>query len=84
MSHQDTRPHGEADDRPLLAQAEHGEVENGRPDDGQPDDDWDDWAAAPGSLQDDLWDAFELDDETADPQPEYGDFWGEPADDEPV
>ncbi len=26
-----------------------------------------------------LLDAFELDDETANPQPEYGDFWAEMA-----
>jgi len=78
MSHQDIRRDGEADDRPLLAQTEHSEGESGRP-----DDDWDEWAApTPGPLQDDVWDAFELDDETADPQPEYGDFWGEPDDDE--
>ncbi len=31
---------------------------------------------------DEAWDVFELDDEAAaDPQPEYGDFWGEPDDD---
>ena len=29
-------------------------------------------------LWDDLWDAFERDDEMAEPQPEYGDFWGKP------
>jgi hypothetical protein len=27
---------------------------------------------------DDAWDAFLLDDETAEPEPEPGDFWGEP------
>ena len=26
---------------------------------------------------DDPWDAFVLDDETAEPEPEPGDFWGE-------
>jgi hypothetical protein len=30
-----------------------------------------------GDPADALWDAFELDDETAEPQPEPGDFWGE-------
>ncbi len=29
----------------------------------------------------DLWDVFELDDETIEPEPEYGDFWGEIDDD---
>jgi hypothetical protein len=33
--------------------------------------------AMPGLIA--LLDAFELDDETADPQPEYGDFWAETA-----
>jgi len=78
MSQHDTPPDGEADDRPLFVQAEHGETESNEPDD------WDDPAAMPGSLPDELWEAFELDEETADPQPEYGDFWGVPDDDEPV
>ncbi len=30
----------------------------------------------PCLLSDDLWDVFELDDETAEPDPEPGDFWG--------
>ena len=30
---------------------------------------------------DDLWDAFELDDDGVEPEPEYGDFWGELDDD---
>ena len=31
---------------------------------------------------DDAWDVFELDDDVvAEPQPEYGDFWGVPDDD---
>ena len=31
---------------------------------------------------DDAWDVFELDDDlAADPEPEYGDFWGETDDD---
>lgn len=29
----------------------------------------------------DPWDVFELDDEEAEPEPEYGDFWGELDDD---
>ena len=30
---------------------------------------------------DDLWDVFELDDALTEPEPEYGDFWGELDDD---
>ena len=30
---------------------------------------------------DDPWDAFELDNEAAEPEPESGDFWGELDDD---
>jgi hypothetical protein len=30
---------------------------------------------------DDPWDVFELDDEVLEPEPEYGDFWGELDDD---
>ncbi len=30
---------------------------------------------------DDPWDVFELDDEAAEPEPDYGDFWGELDDD---
>lgn len=41
-------------------------------------DEWDGWGSS--GLWDDLWDAFERDDEMAEPQPEYGDFWGEPDD----
>ena len=37
---------------------------------------WD--GLGPSRLWDDLWDAFERDDEMAEPQPEYGDFWGQP------
>jgi hypothetical protein len=29
----------------------------------------------------DPWDVFELDDEVVEPEPEYGDFWGEVDDD---
>jgi hypothetical protein len=29
----------------------------------------------------DPWDVFELDEEAAEPEPEYGDFWGEQDDD---
>ena len=35
-------------------------------------------------LPEDVWDAFELDDHTADPQPEPGDFWGEVEDEEVI
>jgi hypothetical protein len=46
-------------------------------------DDLDEWdALGPSPLWDDLWDAFELDDEMPDPQPEEGDFWGQPDDEE--
>lgn len=42
---------------------------------------WGDWGEfAPASRQDEFWDAFELDDEREDPEPEYGDFWPEPDD----
>jgi len=27
---------------------------------------------------DDPWDVFQLDDDADEPEPEYGDFWGEP------
>jgi hypothetical protein len=29
----------------------------------------------------DPWDAFELEDDIVEPEPEYGDFWGEQDDD---
>lgn len=35
----------------------------------------------PENPADDPWDAFELDDEIVDPEPEPGDFWGELDDD---
>lgn len=38
-------------------------------------------ALGAAGVWEELWDAFESDDEMAEPQPEYGDFWGEP--DEP-
>jgi hypothetical protein len=45
------------------------------------DDPWDEWDEFCWGLPDeDVWDAFELDDALADPEPEYGDFW--PEDDE--
>jgi hypothetical protein len=31
--------------------------------------------------EDDPWDVFELDEDTIEPEPEYGDFWGELDDD---
>jgi hypothetical protein len=43
-------------------------------------DDWDDLEPAPRKTVDDFWDAFDLDDARAEPQPEYGDFWPEPDD----
>ncbi|MHC4399970.1 MAG: hypothetical protein ACYTG0_09845 [Planctomycetota bacterium] len=42
---------------------------------GCPQDDWDD--PEPGSLGDDVWDAFDLDDAWENPDPEPGDFWPE-------
>ena len=33
------------------------------------------------SPADDPWDVFEVDDEAAEAEPEYGDFWGEVDDD---
>ena len=45
------------------------------------DDRWDEWDDAPAPPDDEVWDAFELDDALEDPEPEYGDFWPE-ADDE--
>ena len=33
-------------------------------------------------LDDTVWDVFKLDDETAEPEPQYGDFWWQPCDDE--
>jgi hypothetical protein len=38
----------------------------------------------PVPLGDEVWDAFELDDDSAEPEPEYGDFWGEVDDEEVV
>ena len=46
-------------------------------------DPWDDWDdLEPGPRQNDIWDAFDLDDERDEPLPEYGDFWPEPDEDE--
>lgn len=36
----------------------------------------------PAPVADEAWDVFELDEDTAEPEPEYGDFWGELDDDE--
>ncbi len=46
---------------------------------GAPNDDLpDDWAALElDSFEDDVRDAFEVDDSVEDPEPEYGDFWPE-------
>jgi hypothetical protein len=38
-------------------------------------------ASVPPLQRDPVWDAFERDDETLEPQPEYGDLWGD-VDDE--
>jgi len=38
----------------------------------------------PQPVRDEVWDAFELDEDTVEPQPEYGDFWGELDEDEAV
>lgn len=46
---------------------------------------WDEWDEFElGPVRDELWDVFELDEETAEPEPQYGDFWGEPDDEEPI
>lgn len=40
---------------------------------------WGDWEEPePAVGQDEFWDAFELDDEREEPEPEAGDFWLEP------
>jgi hypothetical protein len=53
------------------------------PVDAEPDGPWDDWEALGSELSgDDLWDAFELDDELEEPEPEHGDFWPEIDDEE--
>jgi len=44
------------------------------------EDEWDEYELGP--RRDDIWDAFELDDELEEPLPEYGDFWPEPSDEE--
>ena len=47
--------------------------------------DWDDWDEfEPGPMEDLLWDAFESDDEMVEPEPEYGDFWGELDEEEAI
>ena len=46
-------------------------------------DDWDELQTAL-VLDDSVWDVFELDDETAEPEPEHGDFWWQPRDDERI
>ena len=43
-------------------------------------DDWDEPAA--NLLQGHVWDSFELDDSLEDPEPEHGDFWPEPDEEE--
>lgn len=52
---------------------------------GEPANDWDQWDEFdPGPLEGYLWDAFELDDEMVEPEPEYGDFWGELDEEEAI
>jgi hypothetical protein len=44
---------------------------------------WDDWDEfALGLPDEDVWDAFEMDDPMREPEPEYGDFWPETDEDE--
>lgn len=46
---------------------------------------WDEWDdSALGLPDDDVWDAFELDDALEEPEPEHGDFWPERDDEEEV
>ena len=48
------------------------------PGDADPVSDGDDWGEFElGPSEDSLFDAFDLDDEWAEPEPEYGDFWAE-------
>ena len=55
----------------------------GSPAEDDPVDDWDEWNDFElGPQRGDVWDAFELDDELEEPQPEYGDFWPQPDDEE--
>lgn len=37
-----------------------------------------------GPVSDEAWDVFELDEDTIEPEPAYGDFWGELDDDEMI
>jgi hypothetical protein len=51
--------------------------------DEEPADDRDEWTDDTAlAMRDDVWDAFKLDEETAEPEPEVGDFWGELDEDE--
>ena len=44
---------------------------------------WDEWDEFGRGLPDEqVWDAFELDDAWEEPEPEYGDFWYEEDDEE--
>ncbi len=46
---------------------------------------WDEWdEPVPGPPDDCVWDAFEPADTWEDPEPEHGDFWLEPDDEEEV
>ena len=45
--------------------------------------DWDQWdQLEPAAARSELWDVFLLDEETAEPEPQQGDFWGEPDNEE--
>jgi hypothetical protein len=57
-------------ERPAFADAE----------DVRPSDDWDE--LAPELPEGSLWDAFQLDDLLDEPEPEQGDFWAEPDEEE--
>ena len=48
----------------------------------EPRDPWGDWG--PEEPPDDIWDALKLDEETAEPDPQEGDFWGRPDEEEGV
>jgi hypothetical protein len=62
-------------DEPLFSGAET---------DGPWDEDDEDGPWEPGVADDQLWDAFDLDDSPEEAEPEYGDFWPEAGDAEEV
>ena len=63
-------PYWECDD-PNRSDSPHPgeEIANGQ------SDEWDPPASDPGPVN--VWDAFDRNDEAAEPEPEYGDFWPE-------